>query len=376
MYNAYDMVYTCKAFDHRKSPDGKTSYRFLIENSIFDNQAEYILSFPWPAQIKNNLPVHVSDLIKIAMVCGRPQYARFAYNWCKLVFYHYMCHHDMVTLEGPGYHKTWIAHARGVYETLAKYNDPPGYKDEHGRSLQGVDLRETPAKRRQFWGTSMMFFPDGTMYPIGDTHRRQFVPPLRKSINRIAPGFGLTILGDGSQREHNQIQAILSWNASGHGHSHEDVNNLILFANGRELFSDIYAGWACRMTSMHNTVSIDGRETKSETHEPGSLRLFTPNLNGVAIVQVEANMAAYPRDFCKRFRRTLVLNTVDMKHPYVLDIFEVKGGHRHDYYLQGCGEKAYPQKGSTNLKLAPFAKPEPQNPQAITGWDGFENLKS
>ena len=377
-YTSYDLLYKSKAFDGKRSPDGKTSFRFWVENSIFDNQAEYMLAFPWAGQIKNNLPLHVSDLTKVAMVCGRPEYARFARDWCKLVFYNYMSHHDMVTLEGPGYHNCWIAHARGIYETLGQYDDPSGYKDEQGISLTGFDPREEPAKRRQFWGSSMMHFPDGSTYPIGDSGRYSkgtMANPLRRSINCIAPGFGLTILGDGTLKENNQVQAALNWNAGGHSHSHEDVQHLFLFANGRELFSDMYAGWSARMTSMHNTVAIDDKNCAGKRTAAGSLELYAPNQPGVALVRVEAKMAAYP-GACDRYRRTLVHNTVDLEHPYVLDIFEVKGGKKHDYFLQGSSEKKYSQKGSTSLNLGTFNKPAPRNPQAITSWDGFENLKA
>ncbi len=378
-YTAYDMIYRSRAFDGKRSPDGKHSYRFWIENSIFDNQAEYMLAFPWAGHIRNNLPLHISDLTKVAMVCGRPQYARFARDWCRLVFYDYMSHHDMVTLEGPGYHNCWIGHGRPTYEALGQYNDPPGYVDEQGVSLIGFDPREEPMKRRQFWGASMMHFPDGSSYPIGDSKRGSkgsMARPLRRSTNRIAPGFGLTVLGDGTLEDNNQVQAILSWNAGGHSHSHEDVHNLILFANGRELFSDMYAGWAARMTCMHNTVAIDGKNNAGKQTAAGSLELYTPKLPGVALVRVEARMAAYPDDDCSRYRRTLVHNTVDLAHPYVLDIFEVRGGSKHDYYLQGSSEKEYPQKGSTSLKLGDFTKLAPENPESIKGWDGFENLKS
>ena len=378
LYNSYDLLYKSTYFNNKKSPDGKNSFRYWVENSIFDNQAEYMLSFPWLGQIKNNLPLHVSDLTKVAMVCGRPEYARFARDWCKALFYNYMSHHDMVTLEGPGYHNCWIAHGRPTYEVLAQYNDPPNYVDEQGVSLIGFDPREEPAKRRQFWGTSMMHYPDGSTYPVGDSGRFKkgsLSFSLRKSINRIAPGFGLTILGDGTLKNKNQMQAILNWNAGGHSHSHEDVNHFFLFANGRELLSEMYAGWAARMTSEHNTVSIDGKNNAGKNTSAGSLELYTPKLPGVSIVRVESKMAAYP-ELANRYRRTLINNTVDLKHPYVVDIFEVQGGSKHDYFLQGCSEKRYPQKGSSSIQLGSFSKPAPKDPQSISSWDGYENLKS
>jgi hypothetical protein len=378
LYRAYDLIYKSTHFDNARSPDGTQPLRFWIENRIFDEHAQYLLSYPWEAQIQNNLPLHISDLTKVAMVCGRPQYARFARDWCSLVFYHYESHHDMVTHEGPGYHNTWIGHGRPTYEALGRYDDPPGYRDEHGVSLVGLDPRERPAKRRQFWGTSMMHFPDGSSYPIGDSSRGKqgSMPfPLQRSVNRIAPGFGLTVLGDGTLQDNNQVQAILSWNGGTHSHSHEDVQNLLLFANGRELFSDVGGIWDARMTSAHNTVAIDGKDNGRRIEPAGSLELFTPNLPGLAITRVEAKMAAY-KEGCNRYRRTLVHNTVDLDHVYVLDIFEVQGGSKHEYFLQGSAEKEHPQTGSTSLALTEYPQPPPENPEAVKGWAGFSNLRS
>jgi len=377
LYRAYDLIYKSARFEGARSPDGKHSLRFWIESSIFDEHARYLLAYPWEAQIQNNLPLHISDLTKVAMVCGRPQYARFARDWCSLVFYHYQSHHDMVTHEGPGYHNCWIGHGRPTYEALGRYNDPSGYRDQDGITLTGFDPREEPTKRRQFWGSSMMHFADGSSLPIGDSGRGKkgsMAFPLRRCINRVATGFGLTILGDGTLAANNQTQAILSWNGGTHSHSHEDVQNLLLFAHGRELFSDVGGIWDARMTSAHNTVAIDGRDNSRGLEPAGSLELFTPHLPGVAVTRVEAKMAAY-KDNCDRYRRTLVHNTVDLSHPYVLDIFEAKGGSMHEYFLQGSAEKAHPQTGSTNLTLSDYPRPAPKDPEAVRGWAGLSSLK-
>lgn len=386
MLASYDLVYKYPALDSEEGPDGG-SLRFWIEKSIFDDQAEFILMYTWPNQIKNNLASQIGHLVSAAMVMGRPDYARFARQWCRLLFYNYDNGHDMVTTEGPGYHSTWILAIRGNYRTAAIYEDPPGYKDADGVHLTGSDPREFPAKRRQVLGHSMMAYPDGTRYPIGDSPRNAlWAHPLRRSVNRIAPGFGLSILGDGQGPPEEQVQAILTWSGGNHAHCHEDALSLLLFAHGHELFSDTGGFWDAHASWHHNCVVVDRelhQKIKSGTPH-GDLELHAPHLPGVAISRVDGRGCSYP-DATKRYRRTLMHNTVNIAHPYVIDVFEVEGGSLHEYHLQGSLEakrwKAdknpvieHYQVGSCSL--SGFKDYTDHSGALPKEWKGFHDLRS
>lgn len=66
----------------------------------------------------------------------------------------------------------------------------------------------------------------------------------------------------------------------------------------------------------------------------------------------------------ERYQRIHVLNTIDPSRPYLLDLFVVKGGTKHDYLLHGSTQ--YDQTTETSLSMTKINSQYPLLPTGVT----------
>jgi hypothetical protein len=120
-------------------------------------------------------------------------------------------------------------------------------------------------------------------------------------------------------------------------HHHFDSLGLYFWQNGRELLSDLGYLWDHQMSLMsrrtfaHNTVMIDGAEQVSK-ERGGKFMMFAPD---GPIKVMEAESRAYPQ--ASLYRRTIAQVEFEPGRLYVLDIFRVQGGQKHQYVFHGPG---------------------------------------
>ena len=120
-------------------------------------------------------------------------------------------------------------------------------------------------------------------------------------------------------------------------HHHFDSLGLYFWQNGRELLSDLGYLWDHQMSLMsrrtfaHNTVMIDGAEQVSK-ERGGKFTMFAPD---GPIKVMEAESRAYPQ--APLYRRTVAQVEFEPGRLYVLDIFRVQGGQKHQYVFHGPG---------------------------------------
>ena len=118
------------------------------------------------------------------------------------------------------------------------------------------------------------------------------------------------------------------------GHSHFDRLDIILWALGREMASDLgylYWGHAQRepwmiQTLAHNTVVVDGRSQE----QPGKARVVFVRL-GDPVRAVEAEAPAAYAGRVTEYHRTVAQVPREVGPPFVVDIFRVRGGAVHDW---------------------------------------------
>ena len=129
--------------------------------------------------------------------------------------------------------------------------------------------------------------------------------------------------------------------------------NLGLFAKGLDLLPDFgyppvqYGGWTAprsvwyTQTAAHNTVAVDGQNTKPGT---GKTTLwFDGN-------QFRAVRASGPKLIGgQQYERTLAFVDISEKDSYLIDIFRVAGGGEHTRFLHGH----FGQVSTHGLSLAP-----------------------
>lgn len=154
------------------------------------------------------------------------------------------------------------------------------------------------------------------------------------SVNKTA--WGLAILRSG--RGPHARAAWLDYD-SGERHGHADAMTIGLFAKGLDLLPDFgyppvqYGGWTSpralwyRQTAAHNTVSVDGQNTRKGS---GNTTLW---FDGHQFRIVRASGA--PLAGAQQFERTVALVDISEKDAYVVDIFRVAGGAEHTRFLHG-----------------------------------------
>ncbi|WP_066190944.1 heparinase II/III domain-containing protein [Gracilibacillus timonensis] len=125
-----------------------------------------------------------------------------------------------------------------------------------------------------------------------------------------------------------------------YGHNHFDPLNLNLYAKGQELLPDIgysytfYRRWATS-TMGHNTVVVDSKDmtTSGEAEHGGNIELFAPISDQLQVMRAHQEKAYPGTD--EYSREPWFIGFPDGEDGYVLDLFRVSGGNRHEYTLQG-----------------------------------------
>jgi hypothetical protein len=118
-------------------------------------------------------------------------------------------------------------------------------------------------------------------------------------------------------------------------HHHEDSLNLYYWQNGKELLSDLGYLWDHPMKPMttrtfaHNTVLVDGADQVTKGRG-GKITMFSAES---PIKAMEAESQAYPQT--SLYRRTVIQVEHEPGRQYILDIFRVQGGKKHDYVFHG-----------------------------------------
>jgi len=333
----------------------------------------------------NMSPVMWADVIRAGRVLGRPDYVHTAVGRLDRLTTEYFFSDGSWHEGAPSYHQQVAGALRNVFVAAQGYSDPPGYTHpETGRRFDNLDIEASfPTVKAAQRFLELMRLPNGRFVPVHDTWWNNGGRALEESKPFLLPALGHACLGQGQDDE--QLQAHLTW-SPGHGHLHYDGLSLILFAHGKELLSDL--GYthtrqhaATLATAMHNTVLIEGRNQvagRGARSTFGRLRYFDAHDPGCQIVSVD-NPEVYP-DLAKRYRRTLALVGAEGSSGYLLDVFEVEGGERHDYFLHGSADEEQQARAEMDgqaLSLAPVESllpPEVQFTPARHEQEGVREL--
>ena len=365
---AYDLVQSSGEFARVSAERGIDVRRRIIAD-LFSNAVSFLQEFPFYYHVHNNASGQITDIIRAGRVLGRPEWVHYGYRWSRDVLEKYAFCRDGAFAESPGYLFVFLASQEANFTALNGYSDPPGYVGPDERRLENLGSSGALAfLQKAKAAVESIRFPNGAILPLGDNRHDDFVDPLAwpstgrtaldQSRSVLLPGYGHAVLGAGSGDR--QVQAHLQFSSfTGVIHTHMDGLSLMLWAFGAEFFTDVgyhkskYRGYATT-TLSHNTVVID--RAPQEGREPkGSVLLYEPNLPGLAAVQVE-DRGAYEGK-AERYRRTLLLNTRDPASPYLVDVFEVRGGRLHDYALHG--PTIFDSVATTTLPLAPLPGARP-----------------
>ena len=353
----YDLTYASPVYDTQKN-------REKIDCDFFGRVARYMEAATEcfgdePHEFSNtgNICSQYSVPARIARMTGRWEDMRLDYyQELRLTLDRWRVNYDAMSAEGPGYHLVWLSHHLQAVYHMMHMQSPPG-AGELRRIFDKTGAFEVLARSR-----ARIIMPNKTVPNLEDMGKREKPSEqfIAKSICNILPGYGHAVLGAGS-KPMQQIQAHLQFSRFDN-HAHRDALHLNLFAKGREMYADIGTcytdgslySWAYD-TLSHNTVVVDEKGQKDfNMNEKGNLEVYAPNLPGLSMVRV-----AMDADGLDRYRRSVILNSTDADHPYVVDIFEVHGGRQHDYSLHGSSNPDLKQdlKVSLPMKKLPGESP-------------------
>ncbi len=359
---AYDLIYDSPELD-RLGDELGVDLRKRIENDFLRLPVEFCLQSIPRSWYGDNRPRWVVYIINIGRVIGEPEYVHFGYHWLKDMFAgrYVGLYRDGMSFQPFSYHYQTFDNCRLHVAALKGYSDPPGYVGkEDGLHLENLNMREEIANYAHVTrAPAVVNYPGRNTAPLGDAWpSAKPISPDEESSCAILPAFGHARLGAG--RGEGQVQAHMRFSGGG-GHMHPDSLSMSLFAFGREMLCDIgyhrvsgYRFWSF-CTMGHNTAVIDRAWQAYPGPDCGNLRLYVPDLPGLSAVEASAE-AGYP-DLAQAYRRLLLLVTVDEAHPYVVDIFEVKGGSTHDWFMHGSADRE--QSATSSLSLAALAGERP-----------------
>lgn len=355
-YNEFpsDLV---RAYDQiAETLDGRT--RALIED-YFRQIMNYVRTYP---RYLGNMD---GAVIEAGFLCGRiigePEFVHGGVIQTKMGL-EVQFYADGAWKEGtPGY-------GLGVYEAIVSnldliqgYSDPDGFVGaEDGVHYRDLDSRQIVPKLSLLESAlKSLVTPDGTLASVYDSagraSRTQFGPRPAASRPELLWACGHGMLGRGEAG--NQIQARLQFMGQV-GHYHHDRLSLELFAKDREMLPDIgyshtwlrpYTG----STFAHNLVMIDeSSQAQDRSSMGGEILAYAAGHPDIQFMSVRADKA-YPN--ASLYRRSVALVGVSPDQGYLVDVFEVAGGSRHDWLLHGdadldgsldSGLKMSPREGS------------------------------
>ncbi len=200
---------------------------------------------------------------------------------------------------------------------------PPGpYEDFVKKTFTSFDKISLPDSGQVIWNDAS----NGQLGEARFAHRA----PRERSENVMLWGGKHVMLGDGVGDE--QVQVHMGFGTS-RNHTHEDTLHMQIYDNGHYLINDFprdlgaLENWH-QQTKSHNTVTLN--QSQQDGDEDGDPLMYEPTMPGVSVVSVGAAKAYHAQGYQfgsqpNNYARTLILNTVDINRPYVVDVFRVKG---------------------------------------------------
>jgi Heparinase II/III-like protein len=329
---AYDLLAAGDAFDRMKGLLGE-DIESRIETDLI--RMGYDFTAANPDSHGNMSPGMYRSMVVAGRIIGAPDMVHEGIDRLRiLVGKQFFC--DGWWREGaPSYHWQTISSLESVAPVLKGYSDPPDWQRDR---LEDVDLlKDLPMLARAVAVGRQGVLPDGRLMPVNDTWWTGKQRPLDESVCRLWPGLGHTIFGAGAAE--SQFQLHVNWSGA-YGHSHADNGSIILFAQGREMLSDIgythtrFRNWTIN-SAAHNLVVVDER-SQGLDNSTGNVLLYDDTHPNVRVVDLDAS-PAYPA--CSVYRRRLVHVHGGEGRDYVVDLFDVKGGSIHDFFLHGSADE-------------------------------------
>jgi hypothetical protein len=242
----------------------------------------------------------------------------------------------------PSYHIQTVNGLKQAVSLLNGWSDPAGYVSPRtGTRFDNLNLAEQfPVIGRALDAANRLVYPDGKVLPVMDTWAATVAPDPKPDGSMLMPGAKIGRLAGGTGPD--QTHVYMGFQPK-YGHTHLDPLNLSLYAGGQELMPDIgyshntkYRAFTLS-TMSHNTVIVDSQNMVGgeASRHGGNVESFATNAGPFQAMSASYE-GAYPvTEEYSREPWFIPFADGDGEQGYVLDLFRVSGGSRHEYTLQG-----------------------------------------
>ncbi|HJN16563.1 MAG TPA: heparinase II/III family protein, partial [Armatimonadota bacterium] len=357
----YDRVADSEAVDALSDELG-TDVRRNIEEF---HRATANFTRTFPIYLGNMDGSLIRGLAVIGRVIGEPEFVHDALRRVDGILERQFYPDGIWREASPSYHSQTVYSLQSCVEgPLKGYSDPEGYVNPidglHIDRFSGAS--DVPMLEESIAALNRMRLPDGEVTPIHDAwpaaNLGRPIPEAREGPvgTALAWAMGHAILGVGAGE--SGVQANLHF-SGGYGHQHADALDLLLFGAGRQLLPDlgythtILRPFACS-TVAHNSVVVNEANQRSSGDDPpadGALMAWARCGDLLRFCEASSE-GAYP-DIASLYRRALALVALPGGGGYVVDVFRVTGGDKHDWCLHGSAD--YDQTLEASLPMQPHA---------------------
>ncbi|MDF2723237.1 MAG: Heparinase II/III-like protein, partial [Paenibacillus sp.] len=339
LLRAYGLVQKTNAFEVLSKETGEDVGKKIAER-MFIPSMQFALGFPYT--LGNMNYTQWLGLIEAGKTLREPDYVHNAFEWMEAYMKTQFLSDGYWKEVAPSYHVQSSGGLDQAAIALKGYSDPPGYiSPRSGKRFDNLNVAENaPIIEQAIKASNLLVYPDGKMLPLQDSWASDKARSPNLNVGSFllpAAGIGRLAAGKGAA----QTQLWLQFEPK-YGHNHYGPLQLNLYAQGQELLPDLgYTYTKDRSFTLsaigHNTVVVDSKDMKVDgaARDGGRIELYAP-AGAVQVMRAEEK-AAY--DGLQTYSREPWLisypGAEESGLGYVVDLFRVSGGSRHEYTLQG-----------------------------------------
>jgi autotransporter-associated beta strand protein len=338
--SAFDAIYNSVVLTNMNAEMGFDVRQYICDNLFFDEGDFLINHITVDIAIQSNLSGPYAVLPVVARVLNRPDYIQWMDTYLDATV-RQKIRRDGALEEGEGYSIGYLNANQDAAQGTHDYflTRPATNSTFLAISNRSLIFNTTLIYGQGQW--SAISLPSGQLPAFGDTPYNNYFSSHSAGISALMPAYGTLSLGAGSGSQAFQLNQNFSGN---NNHMRADMCAFVLWAFNNPYLDNIryYNGAIGRnfgeQMLAYNTITIDRSNLSpyptANTYGNGDLTVYEPGNNGLAMTEIDGQRGY--SDKASRFQRVLLMNTVDLTKPYVVDVFRVTGGTTHDYTFHGA----------------------------------------
>ena len=310
----------------------------LIARDMFHDDVQFFNMFP--NQHQNMNYKSWQGLVVLGRNTGNPDYVHQAMNMVDAYAKNGFLLDGFWKEVTLSYHTQSLSGTNDTLNYLKGWSDPAGYiSPRTGMNVQNLDMGDHyPVFKSSNLIQNTVVYPTGRFFPIQDTWETGSGTVANiGSILMPAANIARMSKGEGSATS----QLYMTYAPRYGSHVHYDPLSLALWSNGQELLPDLgYTHSQLHFWSLstlgHNTVVVDSKDAiQPDAASYGGKVENYANIDNTVQVMKASQENAYPGIANEYDREPWYIKMEGSDESYVLDIFRVNGGNRHEYTLNG-----------------------------------------